>query len=64
MRMGPSHRVYRQRQGAAGFGGNQNDLTARYPELKDMAGMIQAKTAILDGEVVAEPMKRARRPSV
>jgi len=32
---------------------NQNDLTARYPELKDMAGMIQAKTAILDGEVVA-----------
>jgi bifunctional non-homologous end joining protein LigD len=32
---------------------NQNDLTARYPELKDMAGMIKAKTAILDGEVVA-----------
>ena len=32
---------------------NQNDLTARYPELKDMAQFIKAKTAILDGEVVA-----------
>jgi len=32
---------------------NQNDLTPRYPELKDMAKLIQAKTAILDGEVVA-----------
>jgi bifunctional non-homologous end joining protein LigD len=32
---------------------NQNDLTARYPELKDMAKLIKAKTAILDGEVVA-----------
>ena len=32
---------------------NQNDLTARYPELKDMAQLIPAKTAILDGEVVA-----------
>ncbi len=32
---------------------NQNDLTARYPELKDMAQLIKAKTAILDGEVVA-----------
>jgi bifunctional non-homologous end joining protein LigD len=32
---------------------NQNDLTARYPELKDMARLINAKTAILDGEVVA-----------
>jgi bifunctional non-homologous end joining protein LigD len=32
---------------------NQNDLTPRYPELKDMAQFIQAKTAILDGEVVA-----------
>jgi bifunctional non-homologous end joining protein LigD len=32
---------------------NQNDLTARYPELKDMAKFVQAKTAILDGEVVA-----------
>jgi bifunctional non-homologous end joining protein LigD len=32
---------------------NQNDLTARYPELKDMAQHIKAKQAILDGEVVA-----------
>jgi bifunctional non-homologous end joining protein LigD len=32
---------------------NQNDLTPRYPELKDMAKFIGAKTAILDGEVVA-----------
>lgn len=32
---------------------NQNDLTGRYPELKDMAGLVRAKTAILDGEVVA-----------
>jgi bifunctional non-homologous end joining protein LigD len=32
---------------------NQNDLTPRYPELKDMARFIKAKNAILDGEVVA-----------
>jgi bifunctional non-homologous end joining protein LigD len=32
---------------------NQNELTARYPELKDMPEFVQAKTAILDGEVVA-----------
>jgi bifunctional non-homologous end joining protein LigD len=32
---------------------NQNDLTARYPELHDLARLIKAKTAILDGEVVA-----------
>jgi len=32
---------------------NQNDLTARYPELRDMAAFVKAKTAILDGEVVA-----------
>ena len=32
---------------------NQNDLTPRYPELKDMAQSVHAKTAILDGEVVA-----------
>jgi bifunctional non-homologous end joining protein LigD len=32
---------------------NQNDLTARYPELKDMPTFIKAKNAILDGEVVA-----------
>ena len=32
---------------------NQNDLTARYPELNDIAGSIKARNAILDGEVVA-----------
>ena len=32
---------------------NQNDLTGRYPELKDLARLIKAKNAILDGEVVA-----------
>jgi bifunctional non-homologous end joining protein LigD len=32
---------------------NQNDLTPRYPELRDLAKSIKAKTAILDGEVVA-----------
>jgi bifunctional non-homologous end joining protein LigD len=32
---------------------NQNELTARYPELKDMAEFVKVKTAILDGEVVA-----------
>jgi bifunctional non-homologous end joining protein LigD len=32
---------------------NQNDLTPRYPELKDMGQFIKAKQAILDGEVVA-----------
>ncbi|MGO9088468.1 MAG: non-homologous end-joining DNA ligase [Candidatus Sulfotelmatobacter sp.] len=32
---------------------NQNDLTARYPELKDLARFVRAKTAILDGEAVA-----------
>jgi bifunctional non-homologous end joining protein LigD len=32
---------------------NQNDLTPRYPELKDLPQYLQAKNAILDGEVVA-----------
>ena len=32
---------------------NQNELTPRYPELKDLPEFLQAKTAILDGEVVA-----------
>ena len=32
---------------------NQNDLTPRYPELRDLAKFVKAKTAILDGEVVA-----------
>jgi bifunctional non-homologous end joining protein LigD len=32
---------------------NQNDLTARYPELKDLPQFVRARSAILDGEVVA-----------
>ncbi len=32
---------------------NQNELTARYPELKDMAKAVKARNAIIDGEVVA-----------
>jgi bifunctional non-homologous end joining protein LigD len=32
---------------------NQNDLTPRYPELHDLPKFVKAKTAILDGEVVA-----------
>jgi bifunctional non-homologous end joining protein LigD len=32
---------------------NQNELTPRYPELKDLPNFIKAKRAILDGEVVA-----------
>ena len=32
---------------------NQNDLTPRYPELKDLPKFVKAKQAILDGEVVA-----------
>ncbi len=31
----------------------QNDLTAQFPELKELAASIKAKTAVLDGEVVA-----------
>jgi bifunctional non-homologous end joining protein LigD len=32
---------------------NQNELTPRYPELKDLPKFVHAKSAILDGEVVA-----------
>jgi bifunctional non-homologous end joining protein LigD len=32
---------------------NQNDLTPRFPELKDLPEFVKAKNAILDGEVVA-----------
>jgi bifunctional non-homologous end joining protein LigD len=32
---------------------NQTDLTPRFPELKDLPKFVQAKSAILDGEVVA-----------
>jgi bifunctional non-homologous end joining protein LigD len=32
---------------------NRNDLTGRFPELRDLPRFVKAKTAILDGEVVA-----------
>jgi len=32
---------------------NQNDLTKEYPELRGLAEQIRARTAILDGEIVA-----------
>ncbi len=32
---------------------NQNELTQRFPELKDLPKFVRAKSAILDGEVVA-----------
>ncbi len=32
---------------------NQNDLTAQYPELHNLAGSIKAETAVLDGEIAA-----------
>jgi bifunctional non-homologous end joining protein LigD len=31
---------------------NQNDLTARFPEMRSLSQFVKAKTAILDGEVV------------
>src|SRR6202020_1872216 len=40
---------------------NQNELTTRYPELKDLPHYVKAKTAILDGEVVA--LDEQGRPS-
>jgi bifunctional non-homologous end joining protein LigD len=32
---------------------NQNDLTGQYPELHDLPKLVNARTAILDGEIVA-----------
>lgn len=40
---------------------NQNELTQRYPELKDLPKFVKAKSAILDGEVVA--LDEQGRPS-
>ena len=40
---------------------NQNELTHRYPELKDLPEFVKAKTTILDGEVVA--LDEQGRPS-
>ena len=32
---------------------NQNDLTAQYPELRDLPRLVEAENVILDGEIVA-----------
>ena len=40
---------------------NQNELTHRYPELKDLPNVVKARNAILDGEVVA--LDEEGRPS-
>jgi bifunctional non-homologous end joining protein LigD len=40
---------------------NQNDLTSAYPELRSLGDSIQARTAILDGEIVA--LDEQGRPS-
>ncbi len=32
---------------------NQNDLTAQFPELRDLARFVKAQRAVLDGEIVA-----------
>ena len=40
---------------------NQNDLTAAYPELREIVGHIKASSAILDGEIVA--LDNEGRPS-
>ncbi len=40
---------------------NQNDLTVAYPELRSIANSVRARTAILDGEIVA--LDEEGRPS-
>ncbi len=40
---------------------NQQNLTQRFPELQEVADLIKAKTAIIDGEIVA--LDRQGRPS-
>jgi bifunctional non-homologous end joining protein LigD len=60
-----------KRNGELRFGSRrQNDLTAKFPELRSIAESINAKTAVLDGEIVALDEKgmpcfdglRSRRP--
>ena len=40
---------------------NQNDMTAAYPELRSISDSVKARTAILDGEIVA--LDEQGRPS-
>lgn len=40
---------------------NQNDMTNQYPELRELPSYVRARTAILDGEIVA--LDDAGRPS-
>src|SRR5438876_1401335 len=40
---------------------NQNDLTAQYPELADIGGCVNARQAIVDGEIVALDEKGVSR---
>jgi bifunctional non-homologous end joining protein LigD len=40
---------------------NQNEMTSQYPELRDLPGYVRARTAILDGEIVA--LDEAGHPS-
>jgi bifunctional non-homologous end joining protein LigD len=50
------------RQGKARFvSRNQNDLTAQYPELANIADCVDASEAILDGEIVALDEKGVSR---
>ena len=40
---------------------NQNDMTSQYPELRDLPNYVRARTAVLDGEIVA--LDDSGRPS-